>query len=207
MAQPGMGYQNWAMITIECLQKHYIKPCLLHQVHIRVIPEIPIPEEGNGKELHRLHYVCSQHLWALKTMGFDPSGPFAGSLIKMKLKQSTMFEWQKHTQENLDVPHYTVILEFINLPARASKMVLHECPKHLSQTVPSNNSTPIRTTYVEKVDTTCGVGKHPFNVCRKLKFLLPKQLMDLIRKHQLCYMYNCLQSGHYTKQCASDRKC
>ena len=76
-----------------------------------------------------LHDVCSQHLRALRTIGCDPSGPFVTLLIKMKLNQSTMFEWQKHTQENSDVPHYAEILEFINLRARASETVGHHAPE------------------------------------------------------------------------------
>ena len=40
---------------------------------------------------------------------------FVTLLVEMKLNQSAMFEWQKHTQENVDVPNYEEILEFIKL--------------------------------------------------------------------------------------------
>ena len=54
----------------------------------------------------------NQHLRALKLMGCEPSGQFITSLIEMKLDPDTMFEWQKHTPA---VPHYNVLLEFVNL--------------------------------------------------------------------------------------------
>ena len=57
--------------AVECLQKRYDKPRLLHQAHVRAIIEAPGPKEGNGKELRRLHDVCSQHLRALKAMGYE----------------------------------------------------------------------------------------------------------------------------------------
>ena len=194
--------------AIACLKKRYEKPRLLHQAHVRVIAEVPGPKEGNGKELCRLHDVCSQHLRALKAMGYDPSGPFVTSLIEMKLDWSTMFEWQKHTQESSDVPHYSKMLEFIDLRARASEAILHEGPKCHAQPVPKKGSALISTSYVANVDTaclSCGVGKHPLYVCRKFKSVSPEQRMNLVRKHQLCF--NCLQSGHFAPQCTSKHKC
>ena len=68
---------------VECLQKCYDKPRLLHQAHVRAIIEAPGPKEGNGKELLCLHDVCSQHLRALKAMGYDPSWPFTTLLVEM----------------------------------------------------------------------------------------------------------------------------
>ena len=194
--------------AIECLKKRYEMPRLLHQAHVRAIAEVPGPKEGNGKELRRLHDVCSQHLRALKAMGYDPSGPFVTSLIEMKLDRTTMFEWQRHTQEVSKVPHYMDILEFIDLRARASEAVLREAPKRHSQPAPRTNSALISTSYVANVDTacmSCGVGKHPLYVCRKFKSVSPGQRMNLVREHQLCF--NCLQSGHFAPQCPSDRKC
>ena len=73
-------------------------------------------------------------------MGYDPSGPFITSLIEPKLDRSTMFQWQRHTQENTDVPHYAEILEFIDLRARASETVFREVPKRHSQTMHSKAS-------------------------------------------------------------------
>ena len=32
-----------------------------------------------------------------------------------------MFEWQRHSQSSTDVPHYSQVLEFINLQAQASE--------------------------------------------------------------------------------------
>ena len=76
----------------------------------------------------------------------------------MKLNRPTMFEWKRHAQESTDVTCYSKILEFIDLWARASEMVLCEGPKCHSQLVCCK-------TYVTNVDTACmpcSVGKALF---------------------------------------------
>ena len=68
-----------------------------------------------------------------------------------------MSEWQRHTQESLDVLHYVEILEIIDLQVKASKAVVCKGPKCHSQAAPAYNktSTQIRTAYVANVDTAC----------------------------------------------------
>ena len=68
--------------AVECLQKRYDKPRLLDQAHVRAIIEAPGPKEGNGKELLRLHDVCSQHLRALKAKGYFSPRPFITKLVR-----------------------------------------------------------------------------------------------------------------------------
>ena len=117
-----------------------------------------------------------------------------------------MFESQRHTQENLDVPHYAEILKFIDLRARASETAVCKPPnRHLQ--LASKSNTPIRTTYVANAVTacmSCSVGKHPLYVCREFRSASSVQLMNLVREHQFCF--NCLKPGHFAPQCASDRK-
>ena len=81
-----------------------------------------------------------------------------------------MFEWQRHTQEISDVPHYEEIQEFVYLRARASETVFREGLKRHSQ--PNKSDTPTKTTYVANIDTacmSCGVGKNPLYACRNFK--------------------------------------
>ena len=72
-----------------------------------MIAEAPALKDGTGKELRRLHDTAQQHLRALKAMGYDPPGPFITSLLELKLDMNTMFEWQRHSQESTDVPHFS----------------------------------------------------------------------------------------------------
>ena len=109
-----------------------------------------------------------------------------------------MFERQRHTQENSGVPHYAEILEFIDLRARGSEMVLHNVPKCHSQTEHSKSSS--RTGRLMWLALTqpayCAVlgSTHPLYVCRKFKSGSLEQHMNLVRKHLPCF--NFLQSGH-----------
>ena len=105
--------------AIECLQSRFDRPHLIHQTHVCMISEAPALKDGTGKELHRLHDTAQQHLRALKAMGHEPPGPFITSLLELKLDTNTMFEWQRHSQESADVPHFSKLLEFLNLRAQA----------------------------------------------------------------------------------------
>ena len=94
---------------------------LIHQAHVRMISETPALKDGTSKELRRLHDTAQQHLHALKAMGYEPPGLFVTSLLELKLDTNTMFEWQRHSQESADVPHFSKLLEFLNLRAQASE--------------------------------------------------------------------------------------
>ena len=102
--------------AITCLKARFNRPCLIHQAHVRKIMEIPNLKEGSSKE----------HLHALKSLGHEPNGPF---VIELKLDAHTMFEWQRHSQESVDVPHFGTLLDFINLRAQKEKHSLYLCSR------------------------------------------------------------------------------
>ena len=109
------------------LLKRYDRPRLIHQSHVRAIVDAPVVKEGSGKELRRLHDVLSQHLRALKTMDCEPSGKFVTSMVEMKLDQTTLFEWQRHTQDQKEVPHFQALLDFL-----AYQHVINGCEAELA---------------------------------------------------------------------------
>ena len=59
-------------------------------------------------------------------MDYDLSSPFITSLLKLKLDQTSMFEWQRHTQTIDDVPYYQELLDFLNLRAQTSETSISE---------------------------------------------------------------------------------
>lgn len=115
--------------AITCLKTRYDRPRLIHQAHVRKIIEIPSLKDGSGKELRRLHDTAQQHLRALKALGHDPSGSFITSMLELKLDVNTMFEWQRHSQDSADVPHFKLLLEFVNLRAQASEASVSDAGK------------------------------------------------------------------------------
>lgn len=119
--------------AVECLKNHYDRPRLIHQTHIKKMLDVPPVKNGNGKELRHLHDVAQQHLCALKSMGFQPLGPFVTSILELKLDQGTMFEWQWHSSRSTDVPHYDKLLEFINLHEQASEHTATEGTKKVQE--------------------------------------------------------------------------
>ena len=121
LSQSGDNYKE----AVECLQARYDRPRLIHQTHVKMIIDAPPLKDGTGKELRKLHDVVQQHLRALKAMGYEPSSPFVTAVLELKLDTTTMFEWQKHSQDQSDVPDCQDLLDFLNLRAQASETSLH----------------------------------------------------------------------------------
>ncbi len=197
--------------AIDCLRKRFDRPRLLHQAHVRVIVEAPSLKDGSGKELRRLHDTVTQHLRALNAMGCEPSGPFVTSMLELKLDTNTMFEWQKHSQESTSVPHYTALLDFINLRAQASESTAPEFgKKHQSGGVLLRKAHPPRsvTSLTASADDSCLVckaGKHPLYACQRFKSFPHDKMISTLKTNGLCI--NCLKPGHYVKRCTSSQRC
>ena len=198
-----------------CLKSRYGRPRLIYQTHVKKIVEIAHLKEGSEKELHYLHDTAQQHLRALKAMRQEPSGSFITSLLELKLDQNTMFEWQKCSQESSEVPHYKDLLEFINLRAPASESVSSETKKfirtehHLPKRVLPSKPGPIVSFATSASNTDncalCKNEKHPLYVCTRFKSLPRDKMMSTIKSNELCF--NCLQPGHFSKQCPSLNRC
>ena len=123
-------------------------------------------------ELRRLHDTVQQHLRALKAMDYEPSGPFITSVLELKMDTSTMFEWQKHSQDTNDVPHYSTLLEFLNLRAQASESLISDSSKKPRYEVHmgKRSGTPSKAiaSFTGAVDTAsgcllCETEKHPYS--------------------------------------------
>ena len=110
LSSSGNEYQE----GIDCLRDRYDKPCLLHRIHVLEIIGAPALKDGSGKELRCLHDNLNQYLRVLRAMNYEPYGPFVTALIEEKLDKTTMFEWQRYSQEspNVHVPHFKDLLTF-----------------------------------------------------------------------------------------------
>ena len=184
--------------AIECLQKRYNRPRLIHQAHVRAILDAPPLKDGTGRELRRLHDTVTQHLRALRGMDCEPLGPFVTSALELKLDSSTVFEWQKASQDSSTVPHYSVFLEFINLRAQASETIS-------KSRLNPHKVTSFVTTAAENACSVCKSFSHPLYSCAKFKLLPHEQMMMVVKNQGLCM--NCLKPGHYSRHCTSVQKC
>ena len=117
LARSGDNYKE----AIECLKARYDRPRLIYKAHVKMILEAAPLKDGNGKELRTLHDTVQQHVRALKSMGYEPSAPFITSTMELKLDETTMFEWQTHSQKTTGVPHYQDLLKFLDLRAQATE--------------------------------------------------------------------------------------
>ena len=197
--------------AVECLRSRYDRPRLIHQTHVKRIVEIPAIKEGSGRELRRLYDVAQQHLRALKAMKCDPSGHFITSLLELKLDPGTTFEWQKVSQKSSDVPHYSELLEFINLRAQASETVLSEPKPRFFPKKTNQQPTRSVTSYAASANDSdancvvCKTEKHPLYSCSRFKGLPHNDMLSTVRANNLCM--NCLRLGHHARQCTSANRC
>lgn len=194
--------------AVSSLRARYDHPRIIHQTHVKKILNTPPVKDGSGKELRKLHDTLQQHLRALKSMEYDPSGPFLTSVIELKLDQNTLFEWQKHTQETVVVPHYQKILDFINLRARAAET---SNPESRKPNVPVNKKTGTKpvTTHATTTDVikclVCKSVSHPLYTCTKFKSFDHDQMVSVIKSNNLCM--NCFRPGHVAYNCKSVHRC
>lgn len=201
--------------AVDCLMSRYNRPRLIHRAHVRVIMEAPSLKDGSGKELRRLHDVIQQHLRALKSMKCEPSSSFLTSILELKLDVDTMFEWQKHSQSKIEIPHYDDLLEFIDLRAQASETSLPTSnKKHFRNDSSSRKSTAAGKTVasftansapISSHCVVCNDERHPLYACAKFKSMSHSDKLSVLKKHSLCM--NCLNSGHFVKNCKSSHKC
>ena len=200
--------------AIETLKAQYNLPRLVHQSHVRTILEAPSLKEGTGREIRRLHDTVQQHLRALKLMGCKPSGPFITSILELKLDSNTSFEWQKFSQELLDLPYYGKLLEFLNLRAQASEASATDVKKHpvrVDNNFKKGANRQITSFAANTFDVTlfscslCKTEKHSLFACPQFKTLPHDKKMSAVKAASLCV--NCLRPGHYVKQCRSAHRC
>lgn len=208
LAQSGENYSE----AVACLKARYNRPRLIHKAHVKMILDAAPLKDGNGKELRALHDTVQQHVRALKSMGYEPSGPFITSAIELKLDETTMFEWQSHSQKSTGVPHYQDLLTFLDLRAQATEAhASNHVPKKLNK--PEIRRTPgVISSHVSGVDTrsstqcsVCDAGKHPLYACTKFKSMPHEEKMATLKAKRLCS--NCLGPGHFWRQCTSIHKC
>ena len=71
----------------------------------------------------------------------DITESFITSTLELKLDQATMFEWQRHSQDSNDVPHYVALLEFLHFRAQASEMLFTSRNTSVKHPRPKSNVT------------------------------------------------------------------
>ena len=145
---------------------------------------------------------------ALKALGHEPSKQFITSLLELKLDPTTMFEWQRHSQEHSEVPDCDVLLSFIDLRAKAAEATVPD-KKHKSNHPPfKSKSVPALAASTKETENNCVCckgEKHPLYSYTKFRSLPHDEMISLLRKHDHCL--SCLCPGHFVKDCKSLHHC
>lgn len=200
LSQTGDHYEE----AIKCLKSRYNRPRLIHRAHVRTIVDTPPLRDGSGKELRHFHDVLQQHLRALRTMKTEPDPSFVTSIIELKLDETTLFEWQKHSQGTIDkVPHYQDMLDFLDLRAQASETLSNRTKRsgvttHSRKTGTPNKETSFAAANSDPSRGRCvicpGTERHPLYACSQFKAMSHEDKLSLLKRNNLCM--NCFSSGH-----------
>ena len=212
LSRSGDNYEE----AIQCLKARYDRPRLIHQAHVKTILEAASLKDGTGKELRKLHDTVQQHLRALKSMGYEPSGPFITSTLELKLDQNTMFEWQKHSQKSPGIPPYQDLLDFLNLRAQATESSLidhgYKKQRHETHHVKRNHtnsgsivSYAANTELPSNQCILCKPDKHLLYVCPRFRDMSHDAKVSALKSNGSCM--NCLGPNHFVKQCKSLHRC
>lgn len=146
-------------------------------------------------------------------MRAEPDPSFVTSIIELKFDPTTLFEWQKHSQEKVDdIPHYQDCLDFIDLRAQASES-LSATPKKQGFQPPKKvapfgkvTSFAAHSDSGRKPCSLCSPSeRHPLYACPKFKGMSHDTKLSTLRENKLCL--NCFGSGHFVKQCRSAHRC
>ena len=194
--------------AIRCLKARYDRPRLIQRTHVQAIVGAPSLKDGSGKELRNLHDNLQQHIRALGTLGCDLPGTFITSMIELKLDVDTLFEWQKYSQDETDVPEYDNLLSFIDLRARALESS-HSPHKRSGLPLPKKTHTKLNSYVVHTESETkcvvCKSEKHPLYLCTQFKTMSHENKSQVLKANRLCT--NCLGGGHFKAQCKSAHRC
>ena len=80
----------------------------------------------------------------------------------MKLDSTTMFEWQRHSQDHTDIPDYQELLDFLNLRAQAAEASTEKrVSKPINSIVTSTTSTDNCISREAPVIRLCQVSSSP----------------------------------------------
>ena len=138
-------------------------------------------------------------------MGYSP-WTFVTSALETKLDQTTMFEWQKHSQGSKEVPDYLELLEFLDLRARATENIKGEPERKHSSNPPSKRTViPSYVAYTDETCVACKKANHLLYSCKSFQALLHERKMGVVKDSKLCM--NCLSSGHFVKERPSPQRC
>ena len=147
-------------------------------------------------------------------MAYEPSGPFITSVLELKLDTKTMFKWQKHSQDCVDVPHYQELLKFIDFRAQASEGLVSDTSKKTSkdEQLPIRRlSKQITSMVANTVDShsnyciLCKKDNHPLYICSRFKLMNHNQRVSVIKSNNL--WMNCLGTNDFVRECKSNHKC
>ena len=125
-------------------------------------------------------------------------------MIELKLDHTcnTIFEWQRHTQDENEVSHSRVLLDFLDVRAEASESTTSEGVKRSAAGTIQRSNMQTRAVYLADTGSSCVVcslAKHPLYMCRQFKAMSLEQRNATIRENGLCLNY--LRPGDFRRRC------
>ena len=135
-------------------------------------------------------------------------------MLELKLDTNTAFEWHTYSQDSEDATHYSKLLEFYDLRAKASEAPVVENKRNTRNHVHSSKKPNNQGSGGQKSPLSSGVSdhtcvvckeKHPLYVCMYVCMYICGQFksfnrdrrLSIWKSNNLCL--NCLEFGHFAK--------
>eukprot|EP00794_Sanderia_malayensis_P010236 gene10236-11286_t len=206
--------------AISALKARFDRPQIIHRAHVRSLLQTRSLKDGSSSELRQLHDTFQHNLRSLKALNQLNFDQFITALAETKFDPTTMIEWQKHCQNEKEVPGYEKLLQFLDLRATATELTNFE-PSYKRSTnaafvkKPTNYSnssanaksvsTFVTETEVNSKCTVCNGGKHRLAYCPQFKKKNSTERRIIVSSQRACF--NCLRNGHVVKDCPSENRC
>ena len=136
-----------------------------------------------------------------------PDSSFITSLVELKLDQTTLVEWQKHSQSIVnEVPHYNDLLEFLNLRAQASEALSTSNTSKKQFSTPGKKfSQPGKVASFAAASAEsgrnhcilCTSERHPLYACPKFRAISQDVRLSTLKENNL--FLNCFSTVHFVK--------
>ena len=195
---------------ISLLKDRYDQRRLIPRTHTMAIVECPSLKQGSHEELCSFMDTLEHNINSLKDARQYNIGSFLTSILSSKLTKRLQESWLHFSRDDKEVPDIFSLIRFL-------KERIHTTPVSASAPVKTKAKPEAPKRYKALIHqlqpqwesrescTVCGGEGHPIYCCPTFNSMSIDSKNAHVRSNHLCF--NCLSSGHRTKDCRTFRWC
>ena len=200
-------------VALKSLRKRYNIKRLIINSHIDKILQLKPLVNESAVELRKLMVAFEENLMALDALNVKGGDPYLIRFLWQKLDEESRKQWELHCP-GTDLETLDEFKDFINKRVRALESYIDPSTQNKSSQKTSfsreihrqKTHFPAPQSYKATIETCpCCNEAHKLFMCKKFESLNVKDRKNVAYNSKLCF--NCLSSGHVTKDCKSKSSC